>query len=60
LSRAAQVARLAQGTADWLIDGMDADPADPSLYHGLAGVVLAPVSRSRCARSVGTQPLPRH
>jgi hypothetical protein len=40
LSRAAQVARLARGAADWLIDGKDADPGDPSLYHGLAGVVL--------------------
>jgi hypothetical protein len=31
--------RLARGAADWLVDA--ADPADWSLYHGLAGVVLA-------------------
>jgi hypothetical protein len=36
---AAPAARLALGAADWLIDA--ADPADWSLYHGLAGVVLA-------------------
>jgi hypothetical protein len=41
LSRAAQAGRLARGAADWLIDGKDADSGDPSLYHGLAGVVLA-------------------
>ena len=41
LSRGARAARLARGAADWLIDGAGADPADPSLYHGLAGVVLA-------------------
>jgi hypothetical protein len=41
LSHGAQAARLARGAADWLIDGTGADPADPSLYHGLAGVVLA-------------------
>ncbi|HET7018236.1 MAG TPA: lanthionine synthetase LanC family protein [Streptosporangiaceae bacterium] len=39
--RAAQAARLALGTADWLADGHGAEPEDPSLYHGLAGVVLA-------------------
>jgi hypothetical protein len=41
LSRGAQAARLARGAADWLTDGTGADPADMSLYHGLAGVVLA-------------------
>jgi hypothetical protein len=42
--RAAQAARLARGAADWLADwvadGHGAGLADPSLYHGLAGVVL--------------------
>jgi hypothetical protein len=32
--------RLARGAADWLIDGGYANAGDPSLYHGLAGVVL--------------------
>ena len=41
LSRGAQAARLARGAADWLIDGTGVDPGNPSLYHGLAGVVLA-------------------
>jgi Lanthionine synthetase C-like protein len=41
LSRAAQAARLARGAADWLAEGAVSDPADLSLYHGLAGVVLA-------------------
>ncbi len=41
LSRAAQAARLARGAADWLTEGAASDPADLSLYHGLAGVVLA-------------------
>ena len=41
LSRGAQAARLARGAADWLIDSTGGDPGDPSLYHGLAGVVLA-------------------
>lgn len=36
-----RAARLARGAADWLINGTGADHADPSLYHGLAGVVLA-------------------
>ncbi len=40
-SRGERAARLARAAADWLIDGPGADPADPSLYHGLAGVVLA-------------------
>jgi hypothetical protein len=39
---AAQASRLARGTADWLVDGHGcSDPADWSIYHGLAGVVLA-------------------
>jgi Lanthionine synthetase C-like protein len=41
LSPAAEITRLARGAADWLIDSYDADPEDLSLYHGLAGVVLA-------------------
>jgi hypothetical protein len=41
MSRGAQAARLAGGAADWLTASRDSDPADPSLYHGLAGVVLA-------------------
>lgn len=41
LPRGAQAARLARGAADWLIANTGADPEDPSLYHGLAGVVLA-------------------
>jgi hypothetical protein len=41
LSRGAQAERLARGAADWLIDATSADPEDASLYHGLAGVVLA-------------------
>jgi hypothetical protein len=41
LSRGARAARLARGAADWLIDGTDVDAGDRSLYHGLAGVVLA-------------------
>ena len=41
MSRGAEAARLARGAADWLIDGSGADPDDPTLYHGLAGVVLA-------------------
>jgi hypothetical protein len=39
--RGARAARLARDAADWLINGPGADPQDPSLYHGLAGVVLA-------------------
>ena len=41
LSRGAQAERLARGAADWLIDSSGLDPGDPSLYHGLAGMVLA-------------------
>ena len=37
----AHAACLARGAADWLIDGAGVDAGDPSLYHGLAGVVLA-------------------
>ena len=40
-SRSAQAERLACGAADWLIDGPALDTSDPSLYDGLAGVVLA-------------------
>jgi hypothetical protein len=41
LSFGAQAARLARGAADWLINGTGVDAGDLSLYHGLAGVVLA-------------------
>jgi hypothetical protein len=41
LSRGVEAARLARGAVDWLIEGAAVDPEDPSLYHGLAGVVLA-------------------
>lgn len=41
LSRGARAARLARGGADWLIGSGAADLEDPSLYHGLPGVVLA-------------------
>lgn len=38
----AQASGLARGAADWLVGhGTGADPGDLSLYHGLAGVVLA-------------------
>ena len=40
LSRGGQAAWLARGAADWLIDGTEMHFEDPSLYHGLAGVVL--------------------
>lgn len=39
MGAAATVERLARGAADWLIAATD--PADWTLYHGLAGVVLA-------------------
>lgn len=39
MGAAATVERLARGAADWLI--VATDPADWTLYHGLAGVVLA-------------------
>ena len=41
LTRGGQAARLARGAADWLIDVGQVEPGDASLYHGLAGVVLA-------------------
>jgi hypothetical protein len=40
-SRGVRAADLALGAADWLVEGVGTDPDDPSLYHGLAGVVLA-------------------
>lgn len=39
-ARIQQATRLARGAADWMVDGV-ADCEDPSLYHGLAGIVLA-------------------
>lgn len=41
LSRGAGAARLARGGADWLIGGAGVAAGDLSLYHGMAGVVLA-------------------
>jgi hypothetical protein len=41
LSRGAHAARLAQGAADWLTDATGSDPRGVSLYHGLAGILLA-------------------
>ncbi len=38
--RAAQAAHLARGAADWLLDSVS-DGSDPTLYHGLTGIVLA-------------------
>ncbi|MHB1595533.1 MAG: lanthionine synthetase LanC family protein [Streptosporangiaceae bacterium] len=40
-ARSERAAVLARRTADWLADDARSDPGDPSLYHGLAGVVLA-------------------
>ena len=39
-SRGVRAEQLARGAADWLV-GAPLVPEDPSLYHGLAGVVLA-------------------
>ncbi|WP_406047237.1 lanthionine synthetase LanC family protein [Kribbella sp. NBC_00889] len=39
-ARAEEVTWLARGAADWLV-GKVADCKDPSLYHGMAGIVLA-------------------
>jgi lantibiotic modifying enzyme len=41
LSFGVRAARLARGAADWLIGGAGVAAGDLSLYHGLAGVVLA-------------------
>ena len=57
-SRGTRAADLALGAADWLVEGVGTDAGDPSLYHGLAGVVLAlheadrHVSDDRYARAV--------
>jgi lantibiotic modifying enzyme len=40
-SRGERAAHLARSAADWLIDGPGVVAGDGSLYHGLAGVVLA-------------------
>ncbi len=40
-ARGERAASLARSAADWLAGGQGLDPGDPSLYHGLAGVVLA-------------------
>jgi hypothetical protein len=41
VERGVRAEELARGAADWLVDGTVLDADDPSLYHGLAGVVLA-------------------
>lgn len=40
-SRGRRAAELARSAADWLVDDLGQVSDDPSLYHGLAGVVLA-------------------
>jgi hypothetical protein len=40
-ARGERAAHLARRAADWLIGGRGSDPGDPSLYHGLADIVLA-------------------
>src|SRR3954447_8244911 len=40
-SRGTRAADLARGGADWLVNEASAEREDPSLYHGLAGVVVA-------------------
>ncbi|MDA8322978.1 MAG: lanthionine synthetase C family protein [Actinomycetota bacterium] len=40
-ARGEHAADLARRAADWLVSGAGSDPGDPSLYHGLAGIVLA-------------------
>ncbi len=40
-ARGERAADLARRAADWLVDSARSDPGDPSLYHGLAGIVLA-------------------
>ncbi|MET9023705.1 lanthionine synthetase LanC family protein [Actinopolymorpha sp. NPDC004070] len=40
-TRGAQAERLARGAAGWLSNHAQTEVHDPSLYHGLAGVVLA-------------------
>ena len=40
-SRGTRAADLARGGADWLADAASVDRDDPSLYHGLAGMVVA-------------------
>ena len=40
-SRGDEAARLARAAADWLIDSTSVEGGDPSLYRGLAGVLLA-------------------
>lgn len=41
VSRGVEASRLARAAVDWLVEGTAVDYEDPSLYHGLAGVVLA-------------------
>lgn len=40
-ARTEDAVRLARGAIRWLVDGDAADPEDPLLYHGRAGVVSA-------------------
>jgi hypothetical protein len=41
LARGGHAADLARSAADWLLDQTARESEDPSLYHGLAGAVLA-------------------
>jgi hypothetical protein len=41
LSHGVEAAHLASGAVDWLVDRVAVDAEDPSLYQGLAGMVLA-------------------
>lgn len=40
-SRGGDAARLARDATQWLLDGKRVQSGDPSLYHGLSGIVLA-------------------
>jgi hypothetical protein len=40
-ARADEVRGLARGAADWLVEQTSVEHGDPSLYHGLAGILLA-------------------
>ncbi|MEJ7755968.1 MAG: lanthionine synthetase LanC family protein [Nocardioidaceae bacterium] len=41
VTRGLGAAHLAAGAVDWLIDDGAVESEDPSLYHGLAGVLLS-------------------
>lgn len=40
-NRAERAASLGRAAVDWLLNSTDVDCADPSLYHGRAGILLA-------------------